>query len=228
MRTGPDVDRDLLGVDAGSDRRTLRRAYLRAVKAAHPDRIGGDGAQLRAVIEAFKRLESPAWIPERPARETDPSGRGPPRLEINTRQAALGGWTRVTTHDRRSLSVRLPAGLRNGEHVRVDAITYCIAIRQCGGAAVYGDDVLMTVEVAAGLLAQGGRIVVRAPNGETTAWVTSAQGRLGFVRLAGRGLPARGGRLAGDLIVRLKTAAASAADTPLQIKRRAFAQSWAA
>ncbi len=55
-----DSDRRLLGVAASVDADALRRAYRLAVKQVHPDRIGGDGERLRAVIEAFRRLEAVA------------------------------------------------------------------------------------------------------------------------------------------------------------------------
>ncbi len=149
-------------------------------------------------------------------------------MEITTAQAVIGGWTVVETADGQALSVRLPAGLRVGELVRVSGVTFRVAIARSGGASVAGDNLLMTAEVGRALLADGGRLVVRTPAGETAVWVSRADGALGFVRLIGQGLPARGARPAGDLILRLKPTAGCGFDTPLQAKRRRFAQAWAA
>jgi hypothetical protein len=48
---------DLLGLPAAADGETLRRAFNAAVKAAHPDRPGGDHERLRLVIEAYRLLQ---------------------------------------------------------------------------------------------------------------------------------------------------------------------------
>jgi curved DNA-binding protein len=224
-----DSDRRLLGVAASVDADALRRAYRRAVKQVHPDRVGGDGERLRAVIEAFHRLEAVAPAVADVAAEVMAEVEAEPaRMEITTAQAVIGGWTVVETADGQALSVRLPAGLRVGEVVRVSGVTFRVTIARSGGASVAGDNLLMTAEVGRALLADGGRLVVRTPAGETAVWVSRGDGALGFVRLAGRGLPARGARPAGDLILRLKPAPGCGFDTPLQAKRRRFAQAWAA
>jgi curved DNA-binding protein len=49
---------DLLGLPPAADGETLRRAFNAAVKAAHPDRPGGDHERLRLVIEAYRLLQT--------------------------------------------------------------------------------------------------------------------------------------------------------------------------
>jgi curved DNA-binding protein len=218
-----DADRRLLGVAAGDNAETVRRAFRLAVKQAHPDRVGGDGERLRAVIEAFRRLQAV----EAPA-ATTVALTEPARLEITATQAVAGGWTVVETADGRALSVRLPPGLRAGEVVRVSGAAFRVAIAPSHGASVAGDNLLMTAEVSRALLASGGRLSIRTPAVKTTVWVSKAAGAVGFMRLAGLGLPARGGRPAGDLILRLKPVAGARFDTPVRAKRRRFARAWAA
>lgn len=66
----PLTDRDrenlqILGLDANSDRRTLRRRYAALVRQYHPDKNGGDRSRekmLQRVIEAYTQLkDSPAF-----------------------------------------------------------------------------------------------------------------------------------------------------------------------
>jgi curved DNA-binding protein len=65
---------DLLGLPPAADGETLRRAFNVAVKAAHPDRPGGDHERLRLVIEAYRLLQlrppvpNPSPAPASPAR----------------------------------------------------------------------------------------------------------------------------------------------------------------
>lgn len=59
-------------VDAGADPAQLSRAFREAAKVAHPDRLGGDDARFRQVVDAYQRLkQSPAAsaepLPARPA-----------------------------------------------------------------------------------------------------------------------------------------------------------------
>lgn len=217
--------RRLLGVDPDAGADVLRRAFNQAVKAAHPDRPGGDGDRLRRVVEAYRRLDAAASAvaPPPPAAHDSEV-----RLEITAAQAVAGGWTRVRLDAGRELSVRLPAGLRAGEAVRVSGETFMVAILNGPQAAVVGDDLLMTARVDRALMLGGGRLSLQTPSGETTVWISKADGARGFARLAGLGLPARGGRPAGDLLLRLKPAPDGRFDTPAQAKRRQFAAVWAA
>ena len=66
----PLTDRDrenlqILGLDANSDRKTLRRRYAALVRQYHPDKNGGDRSRekmLQRVIEAYTQLkDSPAF-----------------------------------------------------------------------------------------------------------------------------------------------------------------------
>jgi curved DNA-binding protein len=214
--------RRLLGVAPDADAKALRAAFKTAVKAAHPDRPGGDGERLRAVIEAYRRLTAlpPAATPPPAEREA--------RLEITPLQAVAGGWARVRLGPGREVSVRLPAGLRAGEPVRVSGQTLRVIIVNDREAAVAGDDLLMSVHVVRSLMLGGGRLAVETPAGTAVVWISKADAARGFARVAGLGLPARGGRGAGDLLLRLKPAPDARFDSPAQAKRRRFAAAWAA
>jgi len=222
--------RRLLGVAPDADADVVRRAFRLAVKAAHPDRPGGDGERLRQVIEAYRRLDATREAP--PAPEPAPTPDRGVRLRITPAQAMIGGWTRLRLDDGRVLSVRLPEGLRAGERVRISGqtckIVIVIVIANDRRAAVSGDDLLLVAQVSRALMQEGGRLSVETPAGETSVWITKADAARGFARVNGLGLPARGLRPAGDLLLRLRLASDVWFDTPTQAKRRRFAAAWAA
>ena len=141
-----------------------------------------------------------------------------------------GGWARLRLDDGRVLSVRLPEGLRAGERVRISGQTckIAIAIANDRRAAVSGDDFLLIAQVSRALMREGGRLTVETPAGETSVWITKADAARGFARVKGLGLPARGFRPAGDLLLRLRLDSDARFDTPTQAKRRRFAAAWAA
>ncbi len=218
--------RRLLGIPPGATAEDLRRAFNRAVKAAHPDRPGGDGERLRQVIEAYRRLDAAAPAPSAPAPEAREETAA--RLEITPAQALAGGWTRLRLDDGREASVRLPAGLRAGDLVRISGRTFRVAIANGPGAAIAGDDLLMTARIDFALMIDGGRLEIETPAGKASVRISAADVARGFARLPGLGLPARGARVAGDLLLRLRPAPDSRAETSVQIKRRRFASAWAA
>jgi curved DNA-binding protein len=217
----------VLGVEASVDDVALRRAFHQAVKACHPDRPGGDAERLRAVIEAYRRLEgAPAGRPVRQPPPASPARRGPTMI-ISPAAAAIGGVMRVVVDGQEAI-VRLPAGLRHGDHVRIADRVSTVDVRGNAAAAVLGDHLCLTVPVSAALLRGGGRIFVDAPQGALQVWVSGDDAARGLVRVRGQGLPARGARQVGDLFVRLKPAALAEAETAARSKRRRFAAIWAA
>jgi curved DNA-binding protein len=221
--------RRLLGVAPDADADVLRRAFNQAVKDAHPDRPGGDGERLRQVIEAYRRLEATRAPAAGPIFEPDPAPDREVRLKITPTQAVAGGWTRLRLDDGRVLSVRLPEGLRAGDPVRISGQACKIVIVNERRAAVSGDDLMLVVKVGPAVMRDGGRISVETPAGDTSVWLTKDDAARGFARVKGLGLPARGARPAGDLLLRLKPVSDARLDsTTTQAKRRRFAAAWAA
>lgn len=226
-----DQARRVLGVGPAADADALRHAFREAVKASHPDRPGGDSERLREAIEAFQRLrqvvETSDLRPAAPPPAAEPPDEPEETLEVAAVKALTGGWTPIALPGG-EVSVRLPAGLRAGELVRISGRVFKIKIRNRPGSVIAGDDYLQTLQVSRELMATGGRILVDTPAGEQLVWFSRADAEKGFARIRGLGLPARAGRSAGDLILRLKPAPDERFDTPVQAKRREFAAAWAA
>ena len=219
-------DWSLLGAEPGAGSDDLRRAFHRTVKLVHPDANGCDGERLRQVIEAYRRLD-PASAQPRAPELPDFEGE-PARLDITAALAMTGGWTELRLDASAPVSVQLPPGLRAGEIVRISGQSFRIGVMRADGLSVAGDDILMVAKVSAALLADGGRLTVETPIRATQMWVCRADAARGFVRVRGMGLPERGARPAGDLLLCLKPAEAIDAETSARVKRQRFAQAWAA
>lgn len=207
----------LLGLTAPVEGEALTAAFRRAIKAARPETTGGDDARFRKVIAAWRLLQ---------AREAplalDPPHDAPtaaPVVAIGPMDSLKGGVAVVRTNGR-TLRVRLPAGLRTGEHLRLRKaaedggdLYLPVLIRATDGLSAIGDDLYMTAPVAPRLLEDGGRLEIDTHAGVRSAWIVAGQETL-RLRLKGLGLPARGGRPRGHLFVTLQpsTDAPSAAE----------------
>lgn len=221
--------RAILGVAPGADERELRAAYREAAKRAHPDRPGGDAALFRDVLAAYRLLQgldAPASLGFPPAPVATPVMPSQASLQIDAAFAFSGGVLQTEVGGKR-LRLTLPAGLRQGDGVRVGDTLLTVRIKADPAALVRGDDLWLTVRLDARVLAEGGRVDIDTVIGPRTVWISTKAAERGLVRLNGQGLPARATHAAGDLFLRLERIGAlheSAARS--QLKR--FAAAWAA
>jgi curved DNA-binding protein len=219
--------RALLGVGPDADDRALRKAYREAAKRAHPDRPTGDAALFREVQAAYRLLQDALARPTNFA----PTVAAPPIvdrvfLDIDIATAVSGGSEELSIDGRR-LRLKLPAGLRAGDKVRLMDVLFEVRHRPLDGALVRGDDLWLTGKVAPRVLAEGGRVEADTPLGPRQAWISTKAADRGLVRLAGQGLPARANHRAGDLFLRLE-ARESEKDSLARSLLRRFAAAWAA
>src|SRR4051794_19701041 len=133
--------RALLGVKASATALEIRRAFRAKAKSAHPDRSGGAADEFRRIVAAYRQLEPAARSLER-ARDAEPPlpRRRTAELSITPVMAWGGGSIEHTTADGKSLRIRLPVGLRNGDILRAGAEKLAIVIRSEGAMMVRGDD----------------------------------------------------------------------------------------
>ena len=217
--------RALLGVRAQASSADLRRAFREAAKAAHPDREGGSADRFRRVMSAYRQLEEASAEIVRPgvsARAKDQLG----KLHITPVMAWSGGSVEHRMADGRTLRIRLPVGLRNGDTVRAGAEELEVVVDALGGMRVRGDDLWITVHVPPHVLAEGGRVPVVTPIGKRILWVSKKAGERRLVRAPGLGLPARGRRPQGCLFVRLAPKTGPLDSAARNLLRR-FTQVWA-
>jgi len=126
------------------------------------------------------------------------------------------------------VSVQLPAGLRAGEIVCISGRSFRVSVARADGLSVTGDDILMVAKISDALLTNGGRLNVETPIQASQVWISRADAAGGFVRVRGMGLPERGARPRGDVLLCLKLAAEIDADSSARVKRQRFASAWAA
>ncbi len=197
----------LLGLPGPTERAVLTAAFRAAIKASRPDAPGGSEERFRKVIAAWSLVQQDAAplalaAPVRPA----PT---PPVLGLGAGMALNGGSVDVQL-GRRTLRVRVPAGLRSGEHLRLkgagDAgadLYLPVLVRGDGQLSAVGDDLYMTAPVPPRLLEDGGRLEIETHAGPRSVWLVAGHQPL-RLRLKGLGLPARGSRLQGHLFVTLQ------------------------
>lgn len=203
--------RALLGLDGPTGPQAAAAAFRAAVKAARPDQPGGDAERFRQVIAAYRVLQAGGLHLALPAPKQRPAPA--PVITLNPLEAVTGA-VRTVSYRRRKLQVRIPAGLRSGEHLRLrDAgptgadLYLPVLIRASGGLSVLGADLFMTAPVSERVLQDGGRVEIDTHAGPRSAWVVAGLHAPVRLCLRGLGLPARGARPAGRLFVTLTPAA---------------------
>ncbi len=230
--------RQLLNLALDADAAGLAQAYRTAVKAAHPDRPGGDAERLRQVIEAHRLLktiaESPLSFAPAPRRRQASVRRTPLLLTISVPEALFGGERRVLVDEGRQVDVQLPAGLRSSDVLRLAGVgpggldvLLRIAIASADGLSIRGHDLWVELPVERRQLRRGARLQLLTPRGERTVLAPKGVDKGAVVRLRGEGLPARDKRPAGDMIVRLRIADGAAEVASRDLLRR-FSARWAA
>lgn len=203
----------LLGLDGPADGEALKAAFRRAIKAARPDLIGGNEDHFRRVIAAWGliRMQGAGHL-ALPAPKARPAGLTV--VALSPTQALEGGTVEVRI-GKRTLRVRVPAGLRTGDHVRLTGaapdgndLYLPVLIRPTASLRIMGDDVYMRWPVSQRLLDDGGRIEIETHAGPRSAWVVAGlSATTTQLRLKGLGLPARGRRPQGHLFVTLEPSA---------------------
>jgi DnaJ-class molecular chaperone len=157
-------------------------------------------------------------------------------VTVSFEEAAKGGTRRLTMPDGRDVDVRIPAGTRDGQSIR---------LRGQGGAGASGGpagDVMLQVAVAAHPFyvrdgndlrmdlpvtlqeaVLGGKIEVPTLTGLVTMTIAANANSGAILRLRGKGMPARGTDAAGDLYVKLVVTLPDKPDAEL----KAFVEKWA-
>lgn len=198
----------VLGLHGPAEAADLTRAFRIAVKDARPDMAGGDAERFRRIIAAYRLIQAQG---RRPVALAAPEQRPAvlPVVGISPLQAVAGCETTVQA-DGRTLRVRVPAGLRTGEHLRLKGagaeaseLYLQVLIRPEDGLTVLGDDLYMNWPVPPRLLADGGRVEIETYAGSRGGWVAPGLTDPVRLRLRDLGLPARGARPQGHLFVSL-------------------------
>jgi len=194
----------------------------------------GAGASFDDLGDIFSDLFGGARRGGRPQRGRDLRY----RLEVDFLDAANGVKKRVTMPDGRTLDIAIPAGLEDGQSLRLRGQ----GERGPGGAGdVYvdvkvrpheifqrkGDDIHIEAPITLKEAVLGGKITVPTVAGDVSVSVPKNSSSGAMLRLRGRGLPkarsvGKGASAAGDQYVRLKIVLPEGGDKELE----AFVRSW--
>ena len=154
------------------------------------------------------------------------------RVEIDLEEAILGGKTRIAFSDGRTLDVNIPAGVSDGQVLRLkgqgapgragpgDALIE-LALRPHPLFRREGDVLVIDLPVSVPDAVLGGKVQAATPDGPVTLSVPRGSNSGSTLRLKGRGLAGAHGRR-GDLLARLVVTLPEAADGELE----RFAEEW--
>ena len=197
-----------LGLSGPADDDALVRAFRASVKAARPDLPGGDPERFRQVIAAYRLIQKQGSVQPNIA-VTVLGKASSPVVGVTPLQALRGGLCELRL-GARTLRVRVAAGVRTGDRLRICKaaddgadLHLPVLIRAAEGLTVLGDDLHMTWPTPMRLLEEGGRIEIETHAGPRSAWVTEGLTAPVKLRLRDLGLPARGQHPTGHLFVTL-------------------------
>ena len=216
----------LLGLSARVEGEALTAAFRAAIKTARPDGPRGDADRFRRIIAAWRLLQTR----DAPLALTAPAHQSPtlPVVDITAMAALKASAVEVLIGARR-LRIRVPAGMRTGDHLRLKGaaeedgdLFLPVLIRASEGLSAVGDDLYMTAHVSPRLLEDGGRLEVETHDGPRSVWIVAGQPPR--LRLKHLGLPARGTRPQGHLFVTLR--ACEDAPSPAEDMLSRFTRVW--
>lgn len=156
-------------------------------------------------------------------------------VTIGFEEAARGSTRRISLPDGREVDVRIPAGLRDGQQIRLKGrggpgrdngpagdVLLTVSVAPHPWLVRDGNDLRMDLPVTLGEAVLGGKVQVPTLTGRVALTIPPGSNTGTSLRLKGKGIPARGGQAAGDLYVRLVVTLPDKPDAEL----KAFAQSW--
>jgi DnaJ-class molecular chaperone len=155
-------------------------------------------------------------------------------VTISFDEAVQGGTRRIVLQNGEQLDVKIPAGVREGQIVRVKGrggagqggpngdILLTVHIAPHPFMTRDGDDIRMDLPVTLKEAVLGGKVAVPTPSGTVSLSVPAGSNTGTVLRLKGKGVPGRGKTGAGDFYVRLEVALPDKPDDTLT----QFAQGW--
>jgi hypothetical protein len=141
--------REILGLAPGADDAAIRMAFRRKALEVHPDRPGGTVRAFQQALAAFQLL-SPASPKSEKSRSTSATATPRPlsrTVLITPAQCMLGGRVETELASGRRVAIRVPAGLRTGDRVKVSGEVLSIAVQSSFDHRVLGHDLWIEVSV---------------------------------------------------------------------------------
>ena len=159
------------------------------------------------------------------------------QVTVSFEEAAKGGTRRVVLQNGEQIDVKIPAGVRDGQAVRVKGrggagrggasngdILLTVSVAVHPWMTRDGNDIRMDLPVSLKEAVLGGKVPVPTLTGTVALSVPANSNTGAVLRLKGKGIAAHGSTPAGDLYVRLVVTLPDKPDEAL----RNFADGWAA
>ncbi len=154
---------------------------------------------------------------------------------ITLEEAAQGGVRRVLLGDGKELEVRIPAGVKEGQTIRMRGqgapgvqggppgdVLISVSLAQHSAFTVEGRDLKLDLPISLSEAVLGGKVPALTLSGTVTLTVPAHSNSGRVLRLKGKGLPGSGAEPAGDLFVRLMVTLPEPSDPKLD----EFVQTW--
>src|SRR6185437_15278032 len=158
-------------------------------------------------------------------------------ITVGFEDAAKGGTRRVFMPDGREVDVRIPAGLRDGQQIRLKGqggegrnggprgdVLLNVSVAPHPLFTRDGNDLRMDLPVTLQEAVLGGKVTVPTLTGPVQLSVPANSNSGSVLRLKGKGIPAHGSEAAGNLYAKLIVTLPDRTDTEL----RKFAENWTA
>jgi DnaJ-class molecular chaperone len=158
-------------------------------------------------------------------------------LTVGFEEAATGGTRRINLPDGRELDVKIPAGLKDGQQIRLKGqgtpgrnsgpagdILLTVSVAPHPWLNRDGNDLKMDLPVTLKEAVLGGKVTVPTLTGPVALTIPAGSNTGTVLRLKGKGIPAHGKETAGNLYVRLVISLPEAPDPAL----KQFAEQWQA
>jgi DnaJ-class molecular chaperone len=156
-------------------------------------------------------------------------------LTVGFEEAAGGATRRINLPDGRELDVRIPAGLKDGQQIRLKGqgtpgrnggpagdVLLTVSVAPHPWLSRDGNDLRMDLPVTLKEAVLGGKVTAPTLTGPVTLTIPAGSNTGSILRLKGKGVPAHGGEAAGNLYVRLVVSLPENPDAAL----RQFAETW--
>lgn len=222
-------------IDASGAERPQQRYYKDYANAA-----GASGPRYQNASSGFSDFaEQDDFLAELLRRREQQARRAPGadrlyQLEVDFLDAVNGATKRITLPDGTALDVTIPAGIQDGQTIRLrgkgapsrgegppgDALVD-IAIRPHRFFMREGDDILLELPVTISEAILGGKVKAPTPTGAVMVTVPKGSTTGSTLRLKGKGVARRDGSH-GDELIKLKVMTPPAPDAGLE----AFLSSW--
>ena len=158
-------------------------------------------------------------------------------ITVSFSEAALGATRRVTLPDGRDLDVRIPAGLKDGQQIRLKGqgapgvnggpagdILLTVSVAPHPYFTRDGNDLRLDLPITLKEAILGGKVTVPTLTGHVALTVPPNSNTGAVLRLKGKGVAGRGSEAAGDLYVKLVVTLPDRPDQAL----KEFASQWSA